>query len=171
MMISERNPVLRITANEEGFGSCMTMGIAFNLCHQRTNDTDETSRCHDMGAAFQADLPVSKFMPGTRVTKAVHETPIGLEVIASLTCLITLCQMGDAVISTFGSRLRLHPIAALDAAITQYKTIVSTITLTNRCQWRHLGYGCLTGTTTHYASNNYHPDGYYFFAVFISVPF
>ena len=110
-------------------------------------------------------------MRGIRVTKAVHETPIELEVIASLACLVTLCQTGDAVISTFGSRLGLYPVATLDAAITQCKTIISTITLINRCQWRHLGYGCLTGTTTHYASNNCHPDGYYFFAVFISVPF
>lgn len=151
--------------------SFMTMGIAFSLCHQRTNDTDAAPRCHDMGAAFQADLQVSKFMPGIRVTKTVHETSIRLEVIASLACLVTLFQTGDAVIGTFGSRLRLHPVATLDAAITQCKTLANTITLIIRCQWRHLGYGCLTGTTTDYASNDDHPDGYYFFAVFISVPF
>lgn len=60
---------------------------------------------------------------------AGYETSFQLEVSASLTCLVTLFQAGDAVILTFESGLRCHPVAALDAAITQHKAPVSALTL------------------------------------------
>jgi hypothetical protein len=73
---------------------------------------------HDTGAAFRADLQISEFMPGIRVTKIVPEATIPAEVNASLTGLVTPFQIGDAVILTFASDFRRHPVATLYAAIS-----------------------------------------------------